>query len=128
MSHAERTVPNCFLDIRRQFQQTQVVGYRTAFFLHAFGHLFLCKGTFFHQSLIAQGYLNGIQVFPLQVFQQRHFQQFLIIRFTDICRYIFKAGHFGRSPPALSRDQLIVAISQFNHRYRLYNIVQFYTF
>ena len=41
--------------------------------------------------MIRKGNFYGVQILPLDVFNQCHFQQFLVIRDSNICRYGLQA-------------------------------------
>jgi hypothetical protein len=84
MAHAELAVANGYLDVWRQFEQAYIVGNGASFFAHAVGHLFLGECAFIHESFVAETYLNGVEVFPLQVFQQGQFQEFLVVYLADV--------------------------------------------
>ena len=71
------------LNRRLQLQQPNRVRYRSAVFSGTFRHRFLRKLKFVHQPFKRPRCFDGIQVFALDVFDQRHFERQLVGHLPD---------------------------------------------
>ena len=85
-----------------QIQQPQGVGHGGAGFSHALGHLLLGQAVLRHQGLIPPGLLGGIQVLPLEIFDQTQLHDLPVVRFNDNGGDLVQSGLLGRPPPALA--------------------------
>ena len=97
---------------RRQGQQPQRVGHGAAGFAHSGRGLLLGHVIRFHQGLEASGFLYGVQILPLEVFDHGQLGGLAVIGLHDNDGHFLKARQ-PRSPPApFSGDDLIVAGGQ----------------
>ncbi len=60
------------------------------------------KLTFFNQALVADGDLYGVQIFPVNILYQCHFQHLLIIGYPDITRHLTYTRNFGSTQAAFA--------------------------
>ena len=81
MTDTETVIGNPGLHFSRQTEQTQGVRHRRAAAAHFFGDLFLGEFELRGKLLVGPRFFNRVEVFALQVFDERNFQHFLIIRF-----------------------------------------------
>ena len=97
MSHIQQFVLQPHLNFSRQFQQTQIISDSRPFLTYPVAQPFLSQIILFDQFLKRQCDFDRIQIFPLNIFYQRHLHHRLILCCTHISRNSFKAGH-DRSP------------------------------
>jgi hypothetical protein len=109
------------LDLGRQLQQAQVVGHSGAVLAHLFAQLFLGKLHFVDEALEADGHLDGIEFFALDVLHQRHLQHGLVVGDADVGGHLYQAGQLRSTEAALTADQLIAVITHLPHGDRLYD-------
>ena len=95
-----------------QGQQAQGVGDSGAALAHLLGHLLLGETVLLHQGAVAPGLLGGVQVLPLEVFDQAQLHHLPVVRLDDNGGDLLEPGGLGRPPPALAGDNLVVAAGQ----------------
>ena len=103
----------------RQIEQTQCIGNRRSGFSDPFGYLLLCHVVPLHQQLVPAGFLDCVEVLPLQVFNQRNLHRLFFIHLTDDDRNLLQARHPAGSPASFSCYQLIDAARQRTDQQRL---------
>src|ERR1700730_11050242 len=94
------------LNGRFQFQQANGIRDGGTVLAGALGNRFLRELEFVHEPLKSPCRFNGVQVFSLDVFDQRHFQRKLIWNIADNCRDFGQPGTLSRAPAAFASDQL----------------------
>ena len=92
--------------------EPQGVGNGGAGLAHPLGHLFLRHGVVGKKHQIALGFLHGIQVLPLEVFNQAQLHDLLVVGLNDDRRDLHQPRQLGGPPAALPGDDLIVAGGQ----------------
>src|SRR5215467_722490 len=71
------------LNLLLEFEQANRIGYRGAIFSSSFGDRFLRQVKFIHQPLERARSLHGVQVFALDVFDERHLEGKLVGNLPD---------------------------------------------
>ena len=94
------------LDWLLELQQANGVGNRGAVFAGALGDLLLRQVKFISQALEGVRLLDRVEIFALEVFDQRHLQRHLLRDIADDDRNAEQAGALRRSPAAFAGDQL----------------------
>ena len=100
-------------DLLRQRQQAQAVGDGAAAFTQLFGSRFLRQAVLFNQLVAALGYLDGIQVLALQVFDQRQGCGLFVRYILDDDRHLIQPGQPGGTPAALARNDDVAGAQLF---------------
>ena len=104
---------------RCQCEEAQGVGNGGAVFAHVFCYLFLCEKTLVYEHAIGFGFFNGIEIFSLNILNQREFHHFLVCtHIHNNCRHNCEFGLTRGAKTTLACDQLI-ARSKATHRNRL---------
>jgi hypothetical protein len=107
------------LDVIGKLQQPQEVGNGGPVLPDPAGDLFLCEIALIDEPPVRNGDLDGVQVFALEVLDQRKLEQLLVgVDLDDIGRNLCQACITGRTYAAFPGNQL-VAIEVPSHRYRL---------
>src|SRR5260221_4403500 len=124
MADREAFVAQIILHFRRQLEEAQGIGYHRAAFPDPARHVFLPQMELLDQLGIAERLFEWIEVFALEIFDQRQFQHRGVVRFPDDGRDFLQADQLGRAPAALSGDQFEKATS-LAHDERLNNALLF---
>ena len=69
--------------------------------------LFMGGAEVLEQLLVGGGLLEGVQLAPVQVFQQSVAEEVIVGGVTDNCGDGFQAGGLYCPPPALTHNQLV---------------------
>ena len=125
MSRGQPAVHHHLPHILRQIQQPHRIGNHRAGFAHPLCNLLLRQPKPVHQLPVTGSFLNGIEVFTLQVFDQRKFHRLGVGQLTDNHRHRRKPRHPRRSPSALPCHQLIGTIRKRTYHQRLQHPVFF---
>ena len=112
VSLAQSALPHHVEQGLRQREQAQGVGDGAAGAADAEGDLLLGEGKLLHQTAIAGGLLNGVEVFALEVLDQRDLELFSSLELAQLHRKLGEAGHAGGAPAALPCHKLIPAVSE----------------
>ena len=104
------------LHLRGQFEQTQIVGNGRPLLAHLLRERILRQVVVLDQVLVGQCDFDGIEVFALNVFHQRHLHHVLIVGRAHISRYGVQTGHLRCAPTSFAGDDLIGAIVHFSER------------
>ena len=91
-----------------QSQQPHGVGDSGAGFSHLPGHFLLGQAEFLHQGLVALGLLHGIQILPLEIFDQTQLHGLAVVGLDDDDRDLVQTCLPGGPPAALAGDDLII--------------------
>ena len=110
MTHADLAVPNQFLDFRAQLQQADQVGDGRACPPDPLGNLFVGLAQTIRQSAQGPGFVDRVEVFPLDVLDQGHRRRFVVGQITDNGGQGFKSGRTGRAQPAFPRHQFVLPL------------------
>jgi hypothetical protein len=89
-----------------QLQQSDGVRNRRAVFTGTFRDGFLRQLKFVHQTFECAGRFNRIQIFALDVFNERHFQRQLVRNLPNDRGDSLQSGALRCTPPAFARDKL----------------------
>src|SRR3989338_1528936 len=65
-----------------------------------------------HNGFISSPFLNIIEIFPLDIFNKRLFQQLRRLRFSNNYRHLTKTGFLGGTPSSLTGNKLILEIGE----------------
>ena len=68
------------------------------------------------QSFERNGNFDGVQVFALNVLNQSHFEEGLVVDFADVSRHFFESGQLRSAKPPFAGDDLVLVGSNFMHR------------
>ena len=83
MADRQPAVADEILDRQRQFQQPQRVGHDGAAFADLAGDFLLGELELFGQLRVAVGFLDGVEIFALEIFDERQFQHRAVIGLAD---------------------------------------------
>ncbi len=100
------------LDILVEVQQAHGIRHGGAGFADAGGDFFLFEGEFLGESDVTGGFLDGIEVFALKVFNQCHFQHITIGCGALDDGNVGETEFGGCSPPAFTCDEFVFSINQ----------------
>ncbi len=107
------------LDGGGKLEKPDRVGHRGTGSTHPLGHLVLRQREVLDELLIRRRLLEWVQVLAVQVLHHRGFQASHVVGGADERGDGGKVGPFGRPPPSLPRDQLVVAVLTNPHDDRL---------
>ena len=107
MSHGDMSVADGDLHFGGQFEQAQEVGDGAAALADLVAKLFLGQVALVDETLVGDGHLYGIEVFAMDVFDERQFKHLLVVGDADKHRNGLHAGELGGSQTAFSGDKLI---------------------
>jgi hypothetical protein len=69
--------------------------------------------------LEADGHLDGVELFALDVLHQRHLQHGLVVGDADVGGHLYQAGQLRSTEAALTADQLVAVVTHLAHGHRL---------
>ena len=102
-----------------QAQQAQGIGDGAAGFAHLLGGFLLGHVIGLDQGLETGGFLHGIQVLPLEVFDHGQLGGLPVVGFDDDHRHLLEPRDPGGPPAALTGNDLVIAGGKLAHRQRL---------
>ena len=108
MARGEAAFAHKCLHLGREFQEAQRVGNDDATLADLRGGLLLRQVELPDQLRVASGLLNGVEVLPLEVLDERQFQYRPIIRRADNDRHFRQPDHLGGAPAAFAGDQFVM--------------------
>ena len=109
MSHGDATAGYFRADLLRQAKQPHDIRDRRSIFADRRGDCFLRQVEFFGQPTISERFIDRVQVFTLEVFDERHLEQRTLLAGAHV---FDNHGHaeqtrtLGSPPPALAGDDL----------------------
>src|SRR2546422_10795481 len=106
MSCTESAFAKPLLNFRRELQKSEHIGNRDAVLADAPGYFLLSQAKLNDQALIGLGFLNGVQIFSLQVFDQCDFEGGVLAGFANDRRDARQARTLGSPPASFARNQL----------------------
>ena len=106
MADGEASLAQPGLDFGRELQEAQGVGDDDAALADLGGGLLLSQVELLGQLGVAPGFLDGVEVFALEVFDEGQFQHGAVIRLADDGGDLGQAEHLGGAPAAFAGDQL----------------------
>ena len=121
MSHADNAVPDRDLNLGRQPEQTDIIRYGGPVFADFLAKVFLPDAAFFNKPLETQRHLERVEVRPLDILNNGHFQHLLVVGKPDKCRHLRKACDPRRTASSFACDQLIPVRSDLSDSNRLNN-------
>jgi hypothetical protein len=77
-------------------------------------------GELVDEALKARGFFERIEVFTLNILDQRHGQGCVVGNFADLNRHFGQTGDLAGAPAALAGDDLVAAIGYRPHEDRLH--------
>ena len=107
MAHVQHLVPQSQLNLGGQFEQTQEVGNRCTVLADALAQAFLGQVVLVYEFAEGECDFNRVQVFSLDVLDQRHLGEFAVIDRADIGGNGVKASQLGSPETAFARYYLI---------------------
>ncbi|MNO60163.1 hypothetical protein D3C76_507670 [compost metagenome] len=116
MTHLQVAMGEHGLDRFRQRDQAQQVGHGNPRLANGIGHLLLGQFELLLQALQGEGLFQRVEVFALDVLDQRHGNGSFVGHFADHGRDLVQASLLGGAPAALTGDDLeAVAIDRAHH-------------
>ena len=109
MAHIHRFVAQSQLHLCREFEQSQKVGNGGALFTDSLAQSLLRELVLVDELAEGEGYFNGVEVFALNVFDERHFGDLAVVGCAHIRRHRFQPGEFGGAKPSFTRYNHICA-------------------
>ena len=106
------------LDVRVEVEKAHGVGDRGPAFSHAFGDVLLREPEVAGEPLVGRGFLNRVEPFALEIFNQGEFEDLPVAGFADDGGSLGETEFPGGPPAAFPGDELIPAIN-FAHDERL---------
>ena len=116
VAHADGFVPNGELHFCGELQQANVIGDGGAVLAQAYPEVFVREFALVDQSFERNGNFDGVQVFALNVLNQRHFEEGLVVDFADVSRHFFESGQLRCAKPPFAGDDLVLVGSNLVHR------------
>ena len=95
-----------------QLQQTKAVRDRRSVLADLDGDVFLSEPELVGEPLIRQGLFDGVEIFALDILDERHLEPALRVRGSDVLDDdgdFLEVGAFGGAPAPLSGDDLVAA-------------------
>ena len=105
MTNTQLSVADRFPDGFGQFQEAQGVGHDSPGFADPFGDVFLGELELGGQMGISDGFLDRIEVFPLEILDQGEFHYLAVGGFPDHDRGLGESGLLGGAPTAFPGNQ-----------------------
>jgi len=106
MADREAAVADRALDRGREFEQAERICDNGAALSDSRRNLILFELELPDQLAVTLGFLDRVEILPLEIFDQREFQDRAVISFADDCRGISQAGKLGSPPAPFSGNQL----------------------
>ena len=100
-------------------KQPQGVGHGGAGFAHLLGHLLLRQAVLLHEHTVASGFFHGVQVLPLEVFDQAQLHDLAVVRLDNDDRDLAEARQLGGPPAPFPGNDLIITGGEAAHGQRL---------
>src|SRR5450432_2389802 len=98
-----------------QIEQTQEIRDYRSTFADLLSDVLLTKREFFGQTAVSMSLFNRVQVFPLQIFDQRQLEDLSIRSLShDDGGFFQRFDLVGRSPTSLSGDQFVFPLNLSN--------------
>ncbi len=107
MAHGEAAVVDHISDWLGEVEQAQVMGDGAAVFAHAKGEFVLGEAELFHEGAVALGAFDGVEIFPLDVFDEGHLGLGVAIDIADDGGDVGVTGKLGGEPAAFAGDELV---------------------
>ena len=93
------------LNRRWQFQQPQCVRHHGAALADLAGDFLLGQLELPGELRVTVGFLEGVEIFALEIFDERQFQHRVVVRLSDDDRHFRQLQQLRRAPAAFARDQ-----------------------
>ena len=113
MPHADLFCANGNLHWPRQLKESHIIGDGTSVLSETISKFFVGEIAFFNKSLEGNGNLDGVQVFALNVFDQGHFEQRLVVCFPNVCWDFLKIRELRRSKATFATNDLVLVRTNF---------------
>ena len=107
------------LHLCRQLEQAQIVGNRGAVLAHLLRKLVLREAVLLDEVLIGEGYFDGVEVFALNVLNERHLHHRFVARRADIGRHGAQARQLRSAPAAFAGNDFVSVVGVLAQRYGL---------
>jgi len=106
VAYGEAALPEMPENFLGKAQEPEGVGDGDAAFADAGGDIFLAEVELVDQLLVALGFLDGVEVLPLEILDQREFERGGVVGFADEDGDLGEAGELGGAPAAFAGNQL----------------------
>src|SRR6185436_15975690 len=106
LSDGKAAIAEESLEIGRQAQESERVGDDDATFADLQRHVLLAELKFLDELGIALCFLEGIEVFALEIFDQGEFEDGAVIGVADDDGHVLQAGLLSSAPAAFAGDDL----------------------
>ncbi len=110
MAHRDEPFLEGELQLVGKLQQTQVVGYRRTVLTHLLREGLLRQVALLDEALQAEGDFDGVEVLTLDVFDEGHRVQVLVVDLADVDRQRCEPRPSGGAPAAFAADQDVAAV------------------
>jgi hypothetical protein len=108
VAHGEPFIENVFLDFCGELQEAEQVGDSGSVLTHPLGDVVLGELEFVLEAAIGHGFFNAVEIPPLDVFNEGHFQRFAGGSFPQHDGDFRKACEPCRVPPPLPGEDPVV--------------------
>ena len=115
MPFAQRPCHEHLLDVIRELEQADEVGDARPAAPDGAGHIGLRLPEVLHQDGEGLCCFDGVEILAYEVLDQAHLQALPLVGVAHDRRHLRQASCTGRTPAALARNQLIVALGQRPH-------------
>ena len=102
MSGGKAALFEQFLDRTFEFEEADGIGDSGAIFAGSLGDLLLGELKFVDEALEGVGLLDWVEIFALEIFDQRHFQGEIFGYVAQDDRHCVHLGALGRAPAAFA--------------------------
>jgi len=107
MAHREPVLGYQDLNVLRQTQKAQEIGYRRPIFASALTELLMAQVVLPREAIQGLRDFDGIQVFTLNVLDQGDLEEAFAGEFLHNGRHFSQFRQTGRTPPAFTGNQLV---------------------
>jgi hypothetical protein len=114
VAHGNPTLLEKRLGVRLQIQKPHGIGYRGAALADTLGDLILRQAEITVEPCVGPRLFDGIQVFALEVFNQREFEHLSVARLADDGGGLRDPKFTRGAPPSLSRNDLVLVVDPAN--------------
>lgn len=112
MTHGQSPLGQVCLNFGIEFHEAHGIGNGGPALANSLGDIFLSQAEFFGEAAVGGGFLDGIQVRPLEVLDEGQLQDFLIGGFANNNRGLGQADFKGGAHTALTSDEFVFPTRQ----------------
>ena len=120
MPHINLLLCQAQLDLGREPEETKIITDRRARLTYSLGKIFLLHIGVLEQTMVGKGYLNGVEILTLDILDECHFHNLLIVCRLDVGGDSRQTCPFASSPTPLPGYNQIGTILELLKRNRLH--------